>query len=51
MSGLLDLHDQTLMDGRWHALYPGPPRIRVNLSVPHADLVSTLAVLHTALRR
>ncbi|MFE6055094.1 hypothetical protein ACFQ6N_30455 [Kitasatospora sp. NPDC056446] len=34
----------------WNALYPGEPRIRVNLSVPHADLVRTLDMLRTARR-
>ncbi|MFF7249921.1 aminotransferase class I/II-fold pyridoxal phosphate-dependent enzyme [Embleya sp. NPDC008237] len=32
----------------WHALDPGPPRIRVNLSVAHPDLLHTLALLRAA---
>jgi hypothetical protein len=34
----------------WHALYPGPPRIRVNLSVPHHDLLATIDLLRKAHR-
>ncbi|MFB7673179.1 hypothetical protein ACFC26_17395 [Kitasatospora purpeofusca] len=34
----------------WNTLYPGEPRIRVNLSVPHHDLVHTLDLLRTARR-
>lgn len=34
----------------WHHLYPGPPRIRVNLSVPHQDLLHTLGLLRAAHR-
>lgn len=34
----------------WHHLYPGPPRIRVNVSVPHADLLHTLDLLRAAYR-
>ncbi|GAA2254439.1 hypothetical protein GCM10010232_49410 [Streptomyces amakusaensis] len=34
----------------WQHLYPGPPRIRVNLSVPHQDLLHTLDLLRTAHR-
>ncbi|MGA5703066.1 hypothetical protein [Peterkaempfera bronchialis] len=34
----------------WNTLYPGEPRIRVNLSVPHRDLVHTLDLLRTARR-
>ncbi|MFM9607361.1 aminotransferase class I/II-fold pyridoxal phosphate-dependent enzyme [Streptomyces niveiscabiei] len=34
----------------WEALYPGPARLRVNLSVPHDDLVATLGLLRVALR-
>ncbi|MFF1678423.1 hypothetical protein ACFVYG_20590 [Streptomyces sp. NPDC058256] len=32
----------------WHALSPGPPRIRVNLSVPHDNLLTTLSLLREA---
>ncbi len=32
----------------WKALHPGRPGIRVNLSVPHADLVHTLGLLRHA---
>ncbi|MFC1435367.1 hypothetical protein ACEZDB_32475 [Streptacidiphilus sp. N1-3] len=32
----------------WQALYPGPARIRVNLSVPHRDLLTTLDLLRHA---
>ncbi|MEU4176377.1 hypothetical protein [Streptomyces sp. NPDC026589] len=34
----------------WHHLYPGPPRIRVNVSVPHEDLLHTLGLLREAHR-
>lgn len=34
----------------WRNLYPGPPRIRVNLSVPHEDLLATLGLLRDAHR-
>ncbi|MFJ4774046.1 hypothetical protein ACIP88_33895 [Streptomyces uncialis] len=34
----------------WQHLYPGPPRIRVNVSVPHEDLLHTLGLLRTAHR-
>ncbi|MFG1879585.1 aminotransferase class I/II-fold pyridoxal phosphate-dependent enzyme [Sphaerisporangium sp. NPDC049003] len=34
--------------GSWQALYPGQIRIRVNLSVPHRDLLNTLDLLRTA---
>ncbi|WP_019061463.1 hypothetical protein [Streptomyces prunicolor] len=49
----LKLNPQLLFGGTrqsWHALSPGPPRIRVNLSVPHDGLLTTLALLREAHR-
>ncbi|WP_327258153.1 hypothetical protein [Streptomyces sp. NBC_01244] len=34
----------------WQHLYPGPPRLRVNVSVPHEDLLHTLGLLREAHR-
>ncbi|MDQ1031460.1 hypothetical protein QF035_009042 [Streptomyces umbrinus] len=49
----LKLNPQLLFGGTkqsWHALSPGAPRIRVNLSVPHDGLLTTLDLLREAHR-
>ncbi|MEV7885144.1 hypothetical protein ACWD3I_25535 [Streptomyces sp. NPDC002817] len=49
----LKLNPQLLFGGTkesWHALSPGSPRIRVNLSVPHDGLLTTLDLLREAHR-